>query len=90
MPSVEGAVNAQCQARWKNFSKKSVILDSAPSPTWRCSRLTVDAACSYFVLVGSSRQFKPPWTLIRENSECYVVKDANGVTLACLYCRDDT
>ena len=24
-----------------------------------------------------------------ENSECYVVKDANGVTLACLYCRDD-
>jgi len=30
----------------------------------------------------SSRHFKPPWTLIRENSECYVVKDANGVTLA--------
>jgi hypothetical protein len=27
----------------------------------------------------SSRHFKPPWTLIRENSECYVVKDANGV-----------
>ena len=26
----------------------------------------------------SSRRFKPPWTLIRENSECYVVKDANG------------
>lgn len=38
----------------------------------------------------SSRQFKPPWTLVRENSECYVVKDANGVTLAWLYCRDDT
>jgi hypothetical protein len=37
----------------------------------------------------SSRRFKPPWTLIRENSECYVVKDANGVTLAWLYCRDD-
>ena len=38
----------------------------------------------------SSRRFKPPWTLIRENSECYLVKDANGVTLAWLYCRDDT
>ena len=37
----------------------------------------------------SSRRFKPPWTLVQENSECYVVKDANGVTLACLYCRDD-
>ena len=38
----------------------------------------------------SSRHFKPPWTLIRENSECYVVKDANGVTLAWIYCRDVT
>ena len=37
----------------------------------------------------SSRRFKPPWTLVRENSECYVVRDANGVTLAWLYCRDD-
>ena len=33
----------------------------------------------------SSRRFKPPWTLVRENSECYVVKDANGVTLAWLH-----
>jgi hypothetical protein len=37
----------------------------------------------------SSRRFRPPWTLVRENSECYVVRDANGVTLAWLYCRDD-
>jgi hypothetical protein len=37
-----------------------------------------------------SRRFKPPWSLVRENSECYVVRDANGVTLAWLYCRDDT
>lgn len=29
----------------------------------------------------------PPWTLVRENSECYVVRD--GVTLAWIYCRDD-
>ena len=38
----------------------------------------------------SSRRFKPPWTLVRENSECYVVRDANGVTVAWLYCRDDS
>jgi len=38
----------------------------------------------------STRRFKPPWTLIRENSECYVVRDANGVTVAWLYCRDDS
>ncbi|SHL46989.1 hypothetical protein SAMN05444321_3001 [Bradyrhizobium lablabi] len=29
----------------------------------------------------STRRFKPPWTLIRENSECYTVQDANGVTV---------
>jgi hypothetical protein len=52
-------------------------------------QLTVDGVCSYFVLKESSRRFKPPWTLVRENSECYVVKDANGVTLAWLYCRND-
>jgi hypothetical protein len=28
----------------------------------------------------SNRRFKSPWTLIRENSECYVVRDTNGVT----------
>jgi hypothetical protein len=38
----------------------------------------------------SSRRFKPPWTLIRENSECYAVRDANGVTLAWVFCRDDS
>src|SRR5450631_1194074 len=38
----------------------------------------------------STRRFKPPRTLIRENSECYVVRDANGVTVAWLYCRDDS
>ena len=37
----------------------------------------------------SSRQFKPPWTPVRESSECYVVRDANGVTVAWLFCRDD-
>jgi hypothetical protein len=38
----------------------------------------------------STRYFKPPWTLIRENSECYTVRDANGVTVAWLFCRGDT
>ena len=37
-----------------------------------------------------TRHFKPPWTLIRENSECYTVQDANGVTVAWLFCRDDS
>jgi hypothetical protein len=37
----------------------------------------------------SSRHFTPPWTLFRENSECYVVRDAKGVTLAWIYFRDD-
>jgi hypothetical protein len=55
--------------------------------------LTGRATCSYFVLIESSpssRRFKPPWTLIRENSECYTVRDANGVTVAWLFCRDDS
>src|ERR1700677_851201 len=59
----------------------------------RCSGLTRWPLCSYFVLMESSqptRHFKPPWTLIRENSECYVVRDANGVTVAWLFCRDDS
>jgi hypothetical protein len=38
----------------------------------------------------STRHFKPPWTLIRENSECDVVRDANGVTVAWLFCRDES
>jgi hypothetical protein len=37
-----------------------------------------------------TRHFRPPWTLIRENSECYTVPDANGVTVAWLFCRDDS
>ncbi len=36
----------------------------------------------------SSRHFPPPWTLVREYSERYVVQDANGVTVAWLFCRD--
>jgi hypothetical protein len=32
--------------------------------------------CSYFVPAVSSHCFKPPWMLVPENSECYVVRDA--------------
>lgn len=42
--------------------------------------LTWRTACAYFV--------RPPWTLVRENSERYTVQDANGVTVAWLFCRD--
>jgi hypothetical protein len=38
---------------------------------------------------GSSRRFKPPWTLVRDNAVWLVVRDAKGVSLAWLYCRDD-
>jgi hypothetical protein len=40
--------------------------------------------------IESNRYLKPPWTLIRKNSECYVVGDANGVTVAWLFCRDES
>jgi hypothetical protein len=52
----------------------------------------IDRAAPTFLFCshGSSRRFKLPWTLIRENSESYVVRDANGVTLAWVFCRDDS
>jgi hypothetical protein len=51
------------------------------------------AAMFLFRSHGSSqptRHFKPPWTLILENSDCYTVREANGVTVAWLFCRDDS
>jgi len=44
----------------------------------------------FLFFLRATRRFKPPWTLIRENSECYTVQDASGVTVAWLYCRDDS
>lgn len=47
--------------------------------------------CSYFVLVESSdqkRRFPPPWT-VEASKDQHRVIDANGVTLACIYSRDD-
>lgn len=35
------------------------------------------------------RRFPTPWTLERQAEESFVVKDANGIKLAVIYCRDD-
>jgi hypothetical protein len=34
------------------------------------------------------RRFRPPWTVERANQETFVVKDANGITLAWVYTGD--
>ena len=36
-----------------------------------------------------NRRFPAPWTTVRASAECYQVQDANGVTLAWIFCRDD-
>jgi hypothetical protein len=36
-----------------------------------------------------TRRFPPPWTVVRDGPDAYAVRDANGVRLATLYCRDD-
>jgi hypothetical protein len=39
--------------------------------------------------MSEQRRFPPPWTAVRESADTYQVKDANGVTLAWIFCRDD-
>lgn len=56
-----------------------------------CSALTLAEACSYFVRMESrepKRRFPPPWK-VEASKDQYRVTDANGVTLACIYSRDD-
>jgi hypothetical protein len=36
-----------------------------------------------------NRRFPAPWTVVRESGESYQVKDANGVPVAWIFCRDD-
>ena len=36
-----------------------------------------------------NRRFPAPWTTLRASADCYQVQDANGVTLAWIFCRDD-
>jgi len=35
------------------------------------------------------RRFPPPWTVEKASGDALVVKDANGVTIAWVYSRDD-
>jgi hypothetical protein len=35
------------------------------------------------------RRFPTPWSVERPSNDCYYVRDANGVRLAAVYCRDD-
>jgi hypothetical protein len=35
------------------------------------------------------RRFPPPWTTVRTSADSYLVRDANGVVLAWIFCRDD-
>ena len=34
------------------------------------------------------RRFPPPWT-VEETAPCFIVRDANGQTLAFVYCEDE-
>jgi hypothetical protein len=36
-----------------------------------------------------SRRFPPPWRVEQASPDLYYVRDANGVRLASIYCRDD-
>jgi hypothetical protein len=44
--------------------------------------------CSVFVLM-TSRRFPPPWSVDRPHPDSFVVKDANGIVVATVHCRDD-
>jgi hypothetical protein len=44
--------------------------------------------CSHGVK-RSKRRFPPPWTVKKLNEDCFAVQDANGVSLAFIYSRDD-
>ena len=36
-----------------------------------------------------TRRFPPPWTVDRPHPDSFVVKDANGIVVATVHCRDD-
>ena len=35
------------------------------------------------------RRFPPPWIVKKLNVDCFTVQDANGVSVAFIYSRDD-
>jgi hypothetical protein len=39
--------------------------------------------------LNEKRRFPTPWSVERMTEDCYCVRDANGVRLATVYCRDD-
>jgi hypothetical protein len=39
--------------------------------------------------MANYRRFPPPWTVDRPHVDSFVVKDANGVVVATVHCRDD-
>jgi hypothetical protein len=38
---------------------------------------------------GQKRRFPPPWTVEQTGPDAFTVRDANGIQLAAIYCRDD-
>jgi hypothetical protein len=36
------------------------------------------------------RRFPPPWTIDEANDACFIVRDANGQALACVYFEEET
>lgn len=39
--------------------------------------------------IPPKRRFPPPWTVVRDGPDVFFVRDANGVRLVTIYCRDD-
>ena len=37
----------------------------------------------------TKRRFPPPWTIDEYNDACFIVKDANGQILACVYFEEE-
>jgi hypothetical protein len=37
----------------------------------------------------TNRRFPPPWSVDRPHPDSFVVKDANGIVVATVHCRDD-
>src|SRR4051794_39474886 len=55
-------------------------------------RLDPTRQCSHYVLMestGQKRRFPPPWRVEEAGPDLYLVRDANGVRLASILCRDD-
>jgi hypothetical protein len=39
--------------------------------------------------MSEKRRFPAPWRVERPSEDCFCVRDANGIQLAAVYCRDD-